>query len=109
MTAIGDRDTKIVFQRATVTKDANGGPVESWATYVTEWAAVKFGSGQERREAQQEAASQSASFRVLANTLTRALKPTDRIAGYLGVNWDIITVALFDGAEVEVTAVRKAA
>ena len=105
----GQRDALITFQRATVTTDTYGGAVETWAAYASEWASVRFGSAQERREAAQESASQSATFRVLANSKTRALTPLDRISEYLGASWDIIGVAQMSAAEIEITAVRKAA
>lgn len=110
MTAHGRRNTLITFQRDTgTTTDAHGGKIENWQDYCKEWAAVRFGSAQERREAAQESASQAATFRVLANSKTRALTPLHRISGYLGANWDIIGVAQFGRAEIDITAVRKAA
>jgi SPP1 family predicted phage head-tail adaptor len=110
ITAAGQRDTRIVFQRDVGTgKDAHGGKVENWQTFYATKAAVRFGSAQERREAAQESVTQSATFRVLANSKTRSLTPLDRIAGYLGSVWDITGVAQFDRTEVEITAVRKAA
>ena len=110
MTAHGRRNTLITFQRDTGTgKDAHGGKIENWQLYASEWVAVWFGAAQERREAAQESASQSATFRALANSKTRSLTPRDRIAGYLGANWDITGVAQVSADEVEITAVRKAA
>lgn len=109
MSGAGPRDKLITFQRDTGTgKDGFGGKNENWTTYCTEWASVRFGSAQERREAAQETATQAATFRVLAHTLTLALTPKDRISGYLGANWDIISVSPFSD-EIEVTAIRKAA
>ena len=106
--AAGKRNTLITLQRATMVKDDHGGETPSWAEYCEEWASVSFGSGQERREAAQESATQTATFRVLAHPLTLALAPTDRVAGYLGANWDITDVAPYE-SEVAFTAVRKAA
>lgn len=102
------RDTLITFQRATMETDDYGEDIATWAAYASEWAAVRFGSAQERREAAQESASQTATFRVLANSLTRSLTPLDRISSYLGAAWDITGVALMSAAEIEITAVRKA-
>jgi head-tail adaptor len=110
MPAKGRLDQRVTIQRATVSLDDHGGAAESWATYVSAWAQVRFGSAQERRSAAQEAATQSASFIVLANSLTLAITPLDRIAGYLGANWDIVSVVPDRRAgQVEITAVRKAA
>lgn len=110
MTPAGQRDTLIIFQRDVgVGKDDHGGKIEDWQEYCQEWAAVRFGSAQERREGAQESASQVATFRVLANDLTLALTPLDRIADFLGANWDITGCAPFTDGDVEITAVRKAA
>lgn len=109
MSAAGRRDTLIVFQRDTgTTKDAHGGKIENWQTYASEWAAVQFGSAQERRQAAQELASQTATFRVPSNSKMLALNPKDRIAGYLGSDWDITSVAQFDRSDTVVTAIRLA-
>ena len=103
------RDTPIKFQRDFgVGTNDHGDKVEDWRDYCQEWAAVRFGTSQERREAAQQRATQSATFRVLANPDTRALTPLDRITGYLGSTWEIIGVAPF-AAEVEITAIRVAA
>lgn len=109
MTPHGERDTLITFQRATNAEDQYGEELQAWANFGTEWAAVRFGSASERREAAQERANQTAAFRVLANGKTRTLTPLDRIAGYLGANWDIIGVAQMSAAEIEITAIRSAA
>jgi SPP1 family predicted phage head-tail adaptor len=76
----GPRNRKVTFER-------QGEPFDDgyttqpgeWGPYCTEWAAVTFGTGQERRAAAQEQASNSATFQVLRNAKTAALLPTDRI------------------------------
>lgn len=109
MTSTGDRDTLIRIERDSgVGKDAHGGKIEDWQPYVSEWASVRFGSAQERREAAQEQATQTATFYIDAHSKTRAITPRDRIAGYLGTAWDIIG-AVPSRDEIEITAVRKAA
>lgn len=110
MIAKGRLGQRITFQRVSVSTDDHGGETESWTTYASAWAEVHFGSGQERRAAAQEAATQSAGFVVLANTQTLALTPMDRIGGYLGSDWDIVSIFPAPRAgTVEITAVRKAA
>jgi len=105
----GERDTPIVFERFAVQTDAHGGEEEGdWQVYTRAWAAVRVGTGQERREAGQTAAAQAITLRVLANSLTSALTPLDRVATYLGSTWDIAGVAVLDRAEIEITAVRRA-
>ncbi len=106
-----NRNRKVVFQRT-------GAPVDdgyttqpgTWADYCTEWAAVSFGTGQERRTAAQESASAPATFSVLANSLTRTLSVTDRIV-FDGSNWDITSVVPSRelNAGVDITAVRALA
>ncbi len=108
MRGAGKRDTQIVFQRKSIEIDDHGGEAGVWSTWSTDWAEVLFGTGQERREAAQPSASQTATFIVLAHAKTRALTPGDRISGYLGADWNI-TGAVPIGADVHVTAVAKAA
>src|SRR3546814_2231885 len=60
--------------------DLYGHGEKTWTDYCTEWAAVNFGTGQERREAAQESASVSATFHVLRNSKTAALTVQDRIS-----------------------------
>jgi len=50
----GRLDRRITIQRATVTTDAYGAPVETWAPVATVWAAVEYartGSGEEQTDA----------------------------------------------------------
>src|SRR3546814_5908084 len=68
--------------------DLYGHGEKTWTDYCTEWAAVNFGTGQERREAAQESASVSATFHVLRNSKTAALTVQDRIS-FEGAVWDI--------------------
>ena len=46
-TAIGLRRERIVVQVATPTVDAEGQPINSWATFDTVWARAEFLSGRE--------------------------------------------------------------
>lgn len=88
MTA-GRRDTLVTLQRYTATQNGEGEEVETWADLGTEWAAVFYGKGDERRQAALEQGQQAASFRMLSNALTRSLTVRDRIV--VGtVQWDIL-------------------
>jgi len=87
----GPRNRRITFQRSISTTDDYGGRVESWVMLCRAFASVGFGTGQERREAAQESASAPATFRVLHNSHTASILPTDRIQ-YLGSAWDITSV-----------------
>lgn len=103
----GPRDRLVTFERRGVTKDSHGGAVETWAVHDKQMAQVVFGTGQERREAAQESATQVATFRVLATPKTTSLLPRDRVAGFMGSDWDITSVALLGRDGVEVTATRE--
>lgn len=104
----GRRNRKIAIQRFTATTSDYGGDIETWADYASLFARVVHGSGQERREAAQEAASVSATFYVLRNDKTAALNPKDRIV-WQGT-WDIVSAvpSLAFNREVEITATRAA-
>jgi head-tail adaptor len=104
MTA-GRRDQKIVIQRGTASTDDYGGETLTWATLATEWAAVFYGKGDERRQAAVEQGNQAATFQVLANTNTRSVGVKDRIS-HNGSFWDIVGVAPMDRGKIEFAAVR---
>jgi head-tail adaptor len=103
----GERDQLIALQRYTTTQDAYGEETQTWATLGTEWSAVFYGRGDERRQAAMEQGGQPAVFQVISNAQTRALTLRDRIV-LDSVNWDIVGVAPMDRATVELTAVRTA-
>src|SRR3546814_10196991 len=87
--------------------DLYGHGEKTWTDYCTEWAAVNFGTGQERREAAQESASVSATFHVLRNSKTAALTVQDRIS-FEGAVWDITSAVPSRefNAGMDITAVR---
>jgi len=105
----GRREHLIEFYRA-------GAPIDDG--YTTQpgapallgsaWAEVRFGTGQERREAAQESASVPAVFIMLANPVTRSLVPTDTLR-FDGADYDISSsVPGRDRSEWQVTATRSA-
>lgn len=104
MTA-GRRDQSIVIQRGTPSTDDYGGESMVWATLATEWAAVFYGKGDERRLAAVEQGQQAATFQVLSNASTRSVGVKDRIS-HNGSSWDIVGIAPMDRAEIEFAAVR---
>ncbi len=57
MLAAGALDQRITLQTATLSKDAVGGPVETWADAATVWAAVRTLSGKQIAQAQQVGAA----------------------------------------------------
>lgn len=108
MTA-GRRSNLVTLQRYTATQDDYGEEVQTWADYGTEWAAVFYGAGAERRQAAMEQGSQAATFEMLGNASTRALTLKDRIS-LDGAAWDITNIApdTPTRGEIAVTATRSA-
>ncbi len=84
----GQRDRFIQVERKISTSDGYGDEIDTWSSYCSEWAAVRFSAGNERRAAAQEAASAAATFIVLSNSLTRQISVADRIQFDGGI-WDI--------------------
>lgn len=104
MTA-GRRDQLITIQSGTATTDDYGGETLAWTTLATEWAAVLYGRGDERRQAAVEQGQQAATFQVLANDDTRSVGVKDRIS-HDGSEWDIVSIAPLNRGKIEFTAVR---
>lgn len=108
ITDAGDYDQLITFQRPTTASTNDyGETVEGTpGDYATAWAQVRRGSGQERREASQEAGSQAATFVTDWNPTLEAVQITDRII-YRGDTWDITDVAPDGNKEIQFTAIRS--
>lgn len=105
-TPSGQRRYRIEFQRATTPRQQIGTKAPpQWTSLGHDRAKVLFGSGQERREAGVENASQAATFRCLANSKTRGITAKDRIQ-FAGLAWDITAIAplMKAPAEIEFTA-----
>lgn len=109
-TPAGQRDKLVVFQRDAAGRTAMGGiAAGNWQALGSRFAKVLYGSGAERRGAAGEAASQAATFRVLADAVTSTVTVRDRIA-FLGRTWDITSAVPIggpSGAEIEFTAVAN--
>lgn len=101
-------DRLIAFHRATSTRDGYGEEPLTWSLLAEEWAGVRWGRGDERRQAAAVSAPQTATFIVRNNERTRAVRVTDRIA-FDGSAWNIGGIADLTAAEIEITAVRDAA
>lgn len=101
------RNARIAIQRATTVTDEYGDETEAWTLYAEAFAQVRFGSSQERREAAQEIASQTATFVVLWSPTLAAVTPQDRIS-WNGA-WDITGTApsLALNEHLEITATRS--
>lgn len=107
MTDPGERPHLVTVQRKTVATDDYGGETATWHTLTTAYARIRHGTGQERREAAQEAASQAATFEFDWNPTLAAVKPADRLYVF-DIVWDIASVAVIDGnREVHMAAVAN--
>lgn len=101
------RDRTITFLRAARTRDTVGVKIEgAFASIGTRFASVRYGSGAERREAAAERATQPATFRTLADSLTRTIVVNDRIQ-YDALVYDIVSIVPIGRGpnEIEFTAV----
>lgn len=88
MRPIATRNKLIELQRANGVTDDYGQEVLTWNTIGKEYAAVLFGRGDERRQAAQTQSSQSVTFQVLDNAVTRSLTARDRIL-WNSIEWDL--------------------
>jgi hypothetical protein len=106
----GARQYAIAFIAAVAVTD-DYGTHEDWAnptTLATATATVMFGTAQEKREAAQESASQSASFECLRTPTLDAVPLTARIS-FDGDQWDITERAPLDRKTIRFTAIRLVA
>lgn len=81
-------DRKIVIQRATVSRDAHGGEVLTWADYKTRWAEVRYTGGAEVQASNKETAALAVVFRFRH---IPDLTEKDRIV-FDGNNLDIVAI-----------------
>lgn len=109
MMPAGKRRHRIGFEGGTVTRNALGGKApQSWANIGFRLAHVAYGSGSERRQAAGEGAVKTATFRVLADSLTRTITESHRIS-YAGAKWDVVDITPISAignatSEIEFTA-----
>lgn len=91
--AAGERDRLIEFQRLITDEDDLGQQSNPEPERIVRaWAKVLFGSGQERREAAQERASQSATFLCNWTPALAEVTQEHRISA-LNRIWDITSIA----------------
>jgi len=101
------RDKLITFQRpVTATNDYNE-PVRQGppTTIASAFARVRYGTGQERREAAQKAATQVATFECLMSPTLGAVLMTDEIL-FEGAIWDISSSVTVGRDQIHFTAMR---
>lgn len=107
MTDPGERPHLVTIQRATVSADDYGGEVRTWHTHATAWAKASYGTGQERREAAQENASQTATFMFDWSPTLAGVTASDRLYIFDTV-WDITAnVTIGQNRESHITAVAN--
>lgn len=106
--AAGKLNRRVTFERAGITTNDYNEEVEGWAPIGTVRTQVTFGTGQERREAAQTAASVAATFRVRHSALIAGLTDKDRIA-FMGATWNIVSRVPFGALNEawDVTAIRQ--
>jgi head-tail adaptor len=111
MTDPGQRDTLVTFQRGTLVSGDYGDTLD-WTTPTTlgtAYARVRYGTGQERREAAQERAVQAATFECDWSPTLDAVQTNDR----LFINekpsefWDIISPSPLGHKEIHFAGVRS--
>jgi SPP1 family predicted phage head-tail adaptor len=107
MIGAGRRDRRITFEHAATVEDDHGGEEQTWSEYAQEWAAVLFGTGQERRDAAQEGGVQAATFICLWSPTLASVDLTYRI-NFDGDAWDITSkVPIGLNRELHFTATRR--
>ena len=103
----GKRDQQIVIQRSAMTTNDYGEEIPGAATTIaTLWVNVRYGTGQEKREAAQEAGSQSATFLCNWSPVLETVTLRDHIQ-FLGSSWDITESARLERGLHRFTAVRS--
>lgn len=86
------------------------GVTQKWTKFISAWASVNYGTGEERRGADQEQASLRATFQILSSVKSRQITPKHRlIIKTGGTIWDIISAVPSGYNEgVDITAKRNA-
>ncbi len=105
----GERNRRATFTRAVTVTDDHGGETEGTPSHIAgAWVRILYGTGQERREAAQERAQQTATFLANWTPPLATVAATDRISSD-GSDWDITNIALVGmNDEIHFTAIRTA-
>lgn len=103
--SIGERRHRVVFQSPTVTQNAMGEPVETFATLCTSWAMVRPISGTEQLRANEVQGTVNTRIVTRARSELDNLAPGDR-ATWDGRTYDIRSVIYRDHRrhEIEILA-----
>lgn len=111
MVTSSQRQYVIGFVSASTSTNDYNETVENWASptlLTTATARVRFGTAQEKREAAQESASQTATFECLRTPALAAVPMTARIV-FDGSQWDITERAPLDRRTIRFTGIRLVA
>jgi head-tail adaptor len=103
----GLRNKLIIIQRSTTTEDNYGAAIPAApAEFTRAMASVRYGTGQEKREAAQESAVQAATFECVTTPKLSQVVMTDSIS-FEGSSWDITEIAPLDRHTLRFTATRS--
>lgn len=100
----GNRPHLVRIQAPVTATGTLGGETHTWHDEGTAWAAVLYGTGQERREAAQENATQQATFNFDYSPETAGIRTTWRLYVFDTV-WDVHSAVIIGAnRDVHVTA-----
>lgn len=108
MPSASERKFGIEFIAAATSTNEYNETLEDWnnpSPLATCRAKVRFGTAQEKREAAQESAAQTASFECVRSSTLDAVPMTARI-DFDGSQWDITERAPLDRKAIRFTGVR---
>lgn len=108
MRQAGERPHFVTIQRQGTPTDDGYNPIPGvWHDVATGYARIRYGTGQERREAAQENASIAATLEFDWSPTLAATRPTDRMLVF-DTAWDVASaVTIGANEEVHITAVAN--
>ena len=93
MASAGQRDTRIVIERAQQERDAVNAPkTVGWRPIAKPWVRVRYGTASDQRTAAQEQESQAATLAAVYSSKLLGVLTTDRVR-FAGRIWEIKGVA----------------
>lgn len=96
----------VIFKSSVATTNDHGDEELTWSEIERAYARVRFGTAQEKRDAAQEYATQSATFEVRPTSALLGVRLKDQIE-FDGSDWDITEAAPLDRKNLRFTAVRS--
>lgn len=109
MLRAGNLDRVIrIEERQIVDEDASGTEIAGWVFAKKRWARILYGTGQERRQAAQESATQPATIIMRYDSYTALMKSDQHRLFFDDVNWDIEGIVKIQRqGEVSITATAR--